>query len=52
MVAVLEQVDEMDASEFHVEKLYAKEMVLHKLVKKNNLRRTWNIEKILEEISF
>ena len=33
MVADLEQVDEMDASELHAEKLNAKEVILHKLVK-------------------
>ena len=33
MVADLEHVDEMDASDFHDEKLNAKEVILHKLVK-------------------
>ena len=33
MVADLEQVDEIDESEFHAEKLNAKEVILHKLVK-------------------
>ena len=36
MVADPEQVDEMDASEFHAEQLSAKEMILHKLGKRNN----------------
>ena len=34
MVADLEQVDEMDESEFHAEKLDAKDVILHKLVNK------------------
>ena len=44
MVVDLEQVGEMDASEFHAEKLNAKEVILHKLVKVKNPNRRWNSE--------
>ena len=44
MVVDLEKVGEMDASEFHAEKLNAKEVRLHKLVKVKNANRRWNSE--------
>ena len=42
MVADLQQVDEMDESEFHAEKLNAREVTLHR----------GNSEHLLEEIRF
>ena len=42
MVAVLVQVDEMDASEFYAEKLNVKEVILHNLVKFYLPNRKWN----------
>ena len=52
MVAELEQVDEIDESECHVEKLNAKEVILRESVEFNIPNCRWKSENLSEEIRF